>query len=402
MLSSSQISEGLASAHLPGAAEPVDVTVVMPCLNERRTVGVCVQKAISTMERLGIRGEVLVADNGSTDDSQRIAEAMGARVIEVKTRGYGSALLAGIAAARGSLVVVGDSDDSYDFTQIGDFVDKLNEGYDLVIGNRFAGSIRPGAMPPLHRYLGNPALTWFARLLYSCPIGDSQCGLRALRKSAVEKLNLQMLGMEFASEMIVKATLFDLRIAEVPTTLSPDGRDRRPHLRTWRDGWRHLRFLLLYSPRWLFLYPGVLLMLLGFAASLWLLRGPRTIGRVEFDVDTLLFGAMAILIGFQSINFSVFSKIFAIMEGLLPADEKLTRAFRYVTLETGLAAGSFLMLSGAALWAIGFTYWHSHNFGPLDPGRTLRIVIPGLVSCTLGLQVILSSFFLSLLGMVRR
>ena len=385
-----------------GAPDETEVSVVMPCLNEHRTIGTCVRKATQALERLGIHGEVVVADNGSTDGSQDIAESLGARVVDVKTRGYGSALQAGIAAARGKLIVMGDSDDSYDFGQIGEFVNKLNEGHDLVIGNRFAGGIRPGAMPALHRYLGNPALTWLARLFFGCPAGDSQCGLRAFRKQAIQKLELQMLGMEFASEMIVKATLFHLRIADLPTVLSQDGRDRRPHLRTWSDGWRHLRFLLVYSPRWLFLYPGIALLLFGAAASAWLLPGPRVVGHVVFDVDTLLFGAMSMLVGFQSLNFAVFSKVFAMMERLVPADPKFSRAFRYITLETGLLTGALLMLVGVGLWVFGLSYWNSHHFGPLDPSKMLRIVIPGFLSLTLGIQIILSSFFLSVLGIARR
>src|SRR5580658_9965343 len=288
----------------------VELSVVMPCLNESRTLGVCVKKALDTIERLGIRGEVIVADNGSTDGSQSLAEGLGARVVPIAARGYGSALRGGISAARGKFVIMGDSDDSYDFTQLGDFVSKLSEGYDLVMGNRFQGGIRPDAMPFLHHYLGNPFLSWLGRVFFGCPVGDFQCGLRGFRKDAIDKLELQTTGMEFSTEMVVKATLFDLRIAEIPTILSPDGRDRPPHLRTWRDGWRYLRFLLLYSPRWLFLYPGIALFLVGIAVTLWLLPSPRTIGATVFDYHTLLFGAMSILIGFQSINFAVFTKFF--------------------------------------------------------------------------------------------
>jgi len=381
---------------------PPEVSVVMPCLNESLTLGTCVQKAFATLKSHGIHGEVIVADNGSTDGSQAIAIGLGARVVPVPTKGYGSALRAGIAAARGSLVIMGDSDDSYDFTQIGDFVDKLNDGFDLVMGNRFQGGIRPGAMPLLHRYLGNPGLSWLGRLFFKCPVGDFQCGLRGFRKEAIDRLQLRTLGMEFSTEMVVKATLFNLRIAEIPTTLSPDGRDRAPHLRTWRDGWRYLRFLLLYSPRWLFLYPGAGLFLAGIAVCAWLLPQPRTIGGITFDYNTLLFGAMAILIGFQSVNFAAFSKIFAISEGLLPEDPRMNRLYRYVTLETGLIAGVLLVLGGAGLWIFGLSYWRSHHFGPLDPDAALRIVIPGFVSLILGIQIVLSSFFLSVLGMARR
>ena len=380
----------------------VDVSVVMPCLNESLTLGKCIKKAQATIDRLGVRGEIIVADNGSSDGSQSLAENLGARVVPIQTRGYGSALRGGIAAARGKYVIMGDSDDSYDFTQLEDFLCKLDEGYDLVMGNRFMGEIKPGAMPFLHRFVGNPVLSWIGRLFFGCPVGDFQCGLRAFRKDAVDRLELQTTGMEFSTEMVVKATLFNLQIAEIPTVLSPDGRDRPPHLRTWRDGWRYLRFLLLYSPRWLFLYPGIILFLLGAILSLLLLPGPLTVGSVTLDYHTLLFGSMAILIGFQSINFAVFTKLFGITEHLLPEDPDLNNLFRYVTLETGLVLGTFLILAGAGTWIFGLNYWRSHHFGPLDPDKTLRIVIPGFVSLTLGVQIVLSSFFLSVLGMGRK
>jgi glycosyltransferase involved in cell wall biosynthesis len=382
--------------------EEIELSVVMPCLNENRTLGTCIRKAREAMARHGILGEIIVADNGSTDGSQQIAVDSGARVVPVATRGYGSALRGGIAAARGRFILMGDADDSYDFGQLGAFVSKLREGYDLVMGNRFRGGILPDAMPRLHRYLGNPVLTSIGRLFFKSPIGDFHCGLRAFRTNAIERLQLQTLGMEFASEMIVKATRFGLRVAEIPTTLSPSGRGRASHLRTWRDGWRHLRFLLLYSPRWLFLYPGALLLVLGTAVSVWLLPGPRKVGAITFDIHTLLFAAIAILIGFQSINFAAFSKIFAIREGLLPEDPRLNRIFRYVTLELGLLVGVLLVLAGASAWVFGLSYWGSHQFGPLDPVKTFRIVIPGMVGITLGFQIILSSFFLSVLGMARR
>jgi len=386
----------------PQAGEGIELSVVMPCLNERATVGTCVKKALSAMERHGIRGEVIVADNGSTDGSQQIAKDHGARVVPIETRGYGSALRGGIAAARGRFVLMGDADDSYDFTQVHMFVDKLREGYDLVMGNRFQGGILPGAMPPLHRYLGNPVLTGIGRLFFNCPVGDFHCGLRAFHREAIEGLGLRTQGMEFATEMVVKATAFRLRVTEIPTTLSPDGRDRAPHLRTWRDGWRHLRFLLLYSPRWLFLYPGIALFVLGTVISALLIRGPVVIGGVGFDINTLLFAAMSILIGFQSVVFATFTKVFAISEGLLPEDPRLSGLFRYITLEVGLVVGVLLVLAGAGAWALGLEYWRSHHFGPLDPEKTLRIVIPGVVFFTLGFQIILSSFFLSVLGMSRR
>lgn len=395
-------SKPQATAGSAGQDAQIELSVVMPCLNESKTLENCIRKAQSAMQRLGVGGEVIVADNGSTDGSQEIAERSGARIVAVTDRGYGSALRGGIAAARGRYVIMGDADESYDFTQLGPFVEKLRQGYDLVMGNRFQGGIEPGAMPVLHRRFGNPLLSGLGRLFFRSPCGDFHCGLRGFRKDSIERLGLRTTGMEFASEMIVKASLFRLRIAEVPATLSPDGRNRPPHLRTWRDGWRHLRFLLLYSPRWLFLYPGFALIALGLAIGAWLLPGPQTVGGVTFDTNTLLFGAMAILVGSQSVIFAVFTKVFAISEGLLPEDPRLNRMFRYITLETGLIAGGLLLLAGAAIWVVGFGYWGSHAFGPLVPDRVLRIVIPGLVTLTLGVQTILSSFFLSVLGLPRR
>jgi glycosyltransferase involved in cell wall biosynthesis len=383
-------------------SEEIELSVVMPCLNESATVASCVRKALGAMQQHGIRGEVIVADNGSTDGSRELAAAAGARVVPVEMRGYGSALRSGIAEARGRFVLMGDADDSYDFTHLDRFVDKLREGYDLVMGNRFQGGILPGAMPPLHRYLGTPVLTAITRLFFHSPVGDINCGLRGFRKEAIEGLGLRTLGMEYAGEMIVKASTFGLRITEIPTTLAPDGRGRASHLNTWRDGWRHLRFLLLYSPRWLFLYPGMALLVMGTVVGVLLLRGPLKIGGVVFDVDTLLFAAMAILIGFQSVVFAMFTKVFAISEGLLPEDSRLSRVSRYVTLESGLLAGALLALAGGGSWVLGLAYWKSQHFGPLDPVQTLRIVIPGVVCLTLGFQIILSSFFLSVLGMSRR
>jgi hypothetical protein len=281
-------------------------------------------------------------------------------------------------------------------------VEKLRQGYDLVMGNRFAGGIRPGAMPPLHRYLGNPVLTAIGRLFFKSPCRDFHCGLRGFGRDAIRSLGLQTTGMEFASEMVVKATLMGLRVTEVPTTLSPDGRTRAPHLRSWRDGWRHLRFLLLYSPRWLFLYPGAALMLIGLLAGLWILPGPRTLGGVTFDVQTLLYAATAISVGFQSVVFAVLTKLFATQEGLLPPNPVLERSYRYVTLELGIVLGVVLVLGGLAgsVWALGA--WGSRSFGPLDPSRVLRVIIPSALALTLGCQIVLSSFFISVLGLRRR
>jgi len=380
----------------------IEFSVVMPCLNEAETLAICIQKAQQSLAENNVSGEVVIADNGSTDGSQDIAAGLGARVINVPAKGYGSALMGGIAAAHGQYIIMGDADDSYDFSALGPFIEKLRAGNDLVMGNRFRGGIAPGAMPPLHRYLGNPVLTTIGRIFFRSPCGDFHCGLRGFSKAAILNLDLQTTGMEFASEMVVKATLQRLHIAEVPTTLSPDGRTRAPHLRSWRDGWRHLRFLLLYSPRWLFLFPGALLMLLGLLTMLWLLPVPRVVAGVTFDVHTLLYAAAAIIIGFQAILFAVFTKVFAISEGLLPPDKRLESLFRYITLESGLIIASLLILAGLSGTAYAYWFWDQLSFGNLDPARTMRIVIPAVTALTVGCQTLFSSFFLSILGLRRR
>lgn len=385
--------------HEQPASEGLELSILMPCLNEAETLGICIQKAQQWLAQSGVAGEILIADNGSSDGSQEIAVQHGARVVLVQSKGYGSALMGGINAARGTYIIMGDADDSYDFCSLSPFVEKLREGYDLVMGNRFQGGIAPGAMPPLHKYLGNPILTGIGRLFFRSPCGDFHCGLRGFRKDAIQRLDLRTTGMEFASEMVVKATLHQVRITEVPTTLSPDGRSRPPHLRSWRDGWRHLRFLLLYSPRWLFLYPGLALMLVGILVGLWLLPGPRTVGDVTFDVHTLLYASAAVIIGFQACTFAAFTKVFAISERLLPEDPRLSAVFRFVTLETGLIAGCLCIVIGlaASLYAVGT--WGVHSFGTLNPTITLRTVIPAATLLMLGLQTILASFFLSVLGL---
>jgi glycosyltransferase involved in cell wall biosynthesis len=381
--------------------DPVEVSVVMPCLNEAETLAICIKRAAEALRQANIAGEIIIADNGSSDGSQEIAMQAGARVLPIETKGYGSALRGGIAAARGRFIIMADSDNSYDFGDIPVFLEKLRAGADLVMGNRFLGGIKPKAMPALHRYLGNPVLSAIGRLLFHSPCGDFHCGMRGLRKSAYEQMQLRTTGMEFASEMIVKATLLQMKIAEVPTTLSPDGRSRPPHLRTWHDGWRHLRFLLLYSPRWLFLYPGMLLMFFGVAGTVWLLPGPQRIGHVVFDVHTLLYTLMSILLGFQAVAFATFTKVFAISEGLLPEDPRLTKVFRYVKLETGLFVGAILVLLGVAGSFLAVSDWSARQFGQLDPSQMLRLVSPSVVALTLGFETILSSFFLSVLGMKR-
>jgi glycosyltransferase involved in cell wall biosynthesis len=381
------------AAHLP-LPITLELSIVIPCLNEAETIALCVNKAQRYLLTYQIQGEVVVADNGSTDGSQAIAQANGAKVIQIKEPGYGSALRGGFAAAQGEYIIMGDGDDSYDFTNLTPFLQKLRSGSDLVMGNRFLGGIKPGAMPFLHRYLGNPVLSWIGRLFFSSPCGDFHCGLRGFRKSAIESLDLQTSGMEFASEMIVKAALYRLSIAEVPTTLSPDGRSRAPHLRTWRDGWRHLRFLLLYSPRWLFFYPGLLLMLAGFVSTLILLTGPR--------VHSLLYSAIAIIIGFQIVSFGVFTKAFAISEGLLPEDRRFKTIAKYANLEAGLIFGCVLLLLGVGGSIYSFRIWEATLFGALNPAMSMRVVIPSVTSLALGVQVIFSSFFLSVLKLKRQ
>ena len=397
MVADTQTVEAKTLTHEP----EIELSILMPCLNEAETLGTCITKAQKALRDLNVSGEVIVADNGSTDGSPQIAEGLDARVVHVAEKGYGSALRGGIQAARGKYIIMGDADDSYDFTNLGPFLEKLRAGYELVMGNRFKGGIEPSAMPPLHKYLGNPVLTGIGRLFFRSPCGDFHCGLRGFSKAAIESLELRTTGMEFASEQVVKASLRKLRITEVPTTLSLDGRSRPPHLRSWRDGWRHLRFLLLYSPRWLFLYPGLVLMLVGALAGGWLLVGPRVVEGITLDVHTLLYAALAIIVGYQTVNFAVFTKVFAITEGLLPEDPRLNRLFQHVTLETGLISGTLLFVGGLALSVYALSSWGAHRFGPLDPSRTLRLVIPAATLIVLGLQTILSSFFLSILGLKR-
>jgi Glycosyl transferase family 2 len=387
----------------PAAArEQIEVSVVLPCLNERETVGICVAKAIAALKGAGIAGEVLVADNGSTDGSIELAQSAGARVVNVSQRGYGNALRGGIQAARGVYVLMADSDDSYNFEHIPRFVEQLRNGSDLVMGNRFLGGVQKGAMPVLHRYLGNPVLTAIGRLFFGSPSRDFHCGIRAFRKDSYERMDIRSTGMEFASEMVVKASLLRMNVSEVATTLSPDGRSHPPHLRTWHDGWRHLRFLLMYSPRWLFLYPGVASILVGLAACAWLMPGPRRIGNVVFDVHTLAYAFGSMLVGFQLLAFAVFTKVFAITEGLLPEDSRLNRLFEYIKLETGLVVGAVFVVMGGAGSIFALSTWARSSFGPITSENILRVVLLSVFALVLGPQVIFSSFFLSILGLRRR
>ena len=372
----------------PLAAEPLELTVVMPCLNEAETLATCVDAALRALRENAIHGEVVVADNGSTDGSQEIAAAHGARVVPVPARGYGAALHAGILAARGKYVLMADADDSYDFAHIPRFLDELRKGADLVMGNRFAGGIGIGAMPFLHRYLGNPVLSWMGRMLFRTHAGDFHCGIRAFSRKGYERRDLRTTGMEYASEMVVKSSLLRQRMVEVPTTLRKDGRSRPPHLKTWRDGWRHFRFLLMYSPRWLFLFPGLVLMLGGFALMAWLLPAERPLGHVN--------------LGFQLVFFGIAANVFATTEGLLPADESFNRWFRYVTLETGLLAGVVLLLTGLTIAVSSVLGWAHTGYGHLAPVAMMRRTLPAMLCLMLGAEVCFASFFLSLLGLRRR
>jgi glycosyltransferase involved in cell wall biosynthesis len=380
----------------------IELSVVMPCLNEARTLGDCIKQAQKAIADHNLSAEIVIGDNGSTDGSQEIASRLGARVINVTQRGYGAALMGGIEAARGRFVVMGDADLSYNFGDIPLFLEKLRAGSGLVMGNRFRGGIKPGAMPVLNRYLGNPVLTAMGRVLFKAPARDFQCGLRAFSRPAYERLKLRTTGMEFASEMVVKASLAGVGIAEVPTTLSPDGRGRAPHMRPWRDGWRNVRFMVLYSPRWLFLYPGLFLMLVGFAAGLWLLPGPQRVGAITFDVHTMVYAGLALIVGFQIVSFAFFTKLFAITEGLLPPDPRLDKLFKYVTLEVGLMAGFILMAVGVGTALSAVLHWKATGFGQLNFDSTLRVVIPSATCIALGTQTIFSSFFLSVLGLPRK
>jgi glycosyltransferase involved in cell wall biosynthesis len=387
------------------AADDIEVSVVMPCLNEADTVSGCVEKAWAGLRASGVSGEVIVADNGSIDGSQELARRAGATVVSVPERGYGSALMGGIAAARGRYVIMGDADAQIHFDEIPSFVERLRQGYDLVQGCRFpagGGRVMPGAMKGLHRYIGNPMFSWLARMWFRSKLRDVHCGYRAFRKAFQRELDQRCTGMEFADEMVIKASMRSANIAEVPVTVYPDGRKAHgPHLRTFRDGWRTLRFYLMFSPRWLFLLPGVSLILAGLIGYALALPGVP-VGRGIFDVHTLLFASLAIICGVQSVLFAVFAKVFAISEGLLPEDPRLSRVYRVVTLEKGLLLGVTAMVVGLVCLVAVVIYWGATDFGPLHLQTTLRWVIPGVTLTALGFQAILSSFFMSILGMRRK
>ncbi|MDP8986016.1 MAG: glycosyltransferase family 2 protein [Pseudomonadota bacterium] len=378
------------------SSEPqtVELTILMPCLNEAETVATCVRKALGFLERTGINGEVLVADNGSSDGSIDIASEAGARIVRIADKGYGNALMGGIGAARGRFVIMADADDSYDFSQLDAFVERLRAGNKMVIGHRFRGGIRPGAMPLLHRYLGNPFLSFAGRLLFSSGIGDFHCGLRGVDREAALRLGLSAPGMEFASEMVVKATLAGWPIAEVPTVLSPDGRSRAPHLRSWRDGWRHLRFLLMMSPRWLMLYPGACLIGVGVAAELAILRGPIVIDGVGFDIHTMLYAAGATILGIQLVLFSLLARTIGVLKNLLPMSPALAQFLRFFTLERGILLGLSLGMIGLGVAIYSVDTWAHARLAALDPSTMMRVAIPSVTLMLGGAEIVFASFLL--------
>jgi glycosyltransferase involved in cell wall biosynthesis len=382
----------------PAAADPeLELSIVMPCLNERDSLGACIRKASHFLEAAAVRGEVIVADNGSVDGSIELAESLGARVVRVSRRGYGAALAGGFSAARGRFLIMGDADDTYDFSRLSPFLQQLREGADVVIGNRFRGGIEAGAMPLLHRYVGNPALSSLARFLFRSSCGDVYCGLRGLTKSAYHRLGLQSVGMEYALEMVAKASLLGMKVAEVPTRLSRDRRGRVSHLRTWTDGRRSIRTYMLFSPNWLFLYPGVVLMLAGLSLGVWILATPAVVGGVRFSVHSLLYASTMILLGFQAVCFSVFTRVISVSAGFSPADPLLKRLVARLRLEHGLAVGAGVAAAGVAATFYNVWMWEQHRFGDLDPFRVMRVAIPAVLSIALGLQAVLASLFLSLL-----
>ncbi len=381
-----------------GGAEPraegLELSIVLPCLNEAETVGLCVGKAVKWLRDAGVAGEVIVADNGSTDDSPELARVAGARVVTVRRKGYGNALLRGIRAARGTYILMADADDSYDLEHLGPFLERLRAGDDLVMGNRFAGGIEPGAMPWLHRRIGNPVLSGLGRLFFRTPVRDFHCGIRAFRKDAIVDLGLRAGGMEFASEMIVKASLADLRISEVPTVLRPDGRSRAPHLRSFRDGWRHLRFLLLFCPNWLFVMPGLVVLAAGAVGTVAL-----TFGHVGgLDIAGLMYASALTIIGYQALWFGLLMQTYAESRGILPEGPRMRRIRRLLTLERGLILGAAMLVVGVLVAIISVLRWRSAHFGPLNPAQNVRVITPAILGLVLGSQTILGSFSIGVLA----
>ena len=390
----------LSDTAVPGAGPrpeiAIELSIVMPCLNEAETLAVCIRKAQRFIQDSGISGEVVIADNGSTDGSRQIANALGARIEAVEARGYGAALIGGIAAARGTYVIMGDADDSYDFLSLQPFVDALRAGGELVMGDRFLGGIATGAMPPLHRYLGNPVLSFLGRLLFDNKISDFHCGLRGFRRAAILDLGLRSTGMEFASEMVVKAVMHRLDVREVATTLAPDGRSRAPHLRTWRDGWRHLRFLLTYAPRFLFVYPGLACGAVGVAGVATLASGSVTLGHVELSATTMLFAAMLLLLGSQLVSFGIVARLYGVASNLWPTSRRVEAFRARFTVERGAIAGALLSLAGMAGIALLVGGWATTGFGAMDGIALMRLAIPAMVATLLGLQMVFTSFLIGL------
>ena len=386
----------------PVETDPVELTILMPCLNEAETLAVCIQKAQGFLARSGVRGEVLISDNGSTDGSQQIAADLGARVSHAPRRGYGAALINGIEQARGRFVIMADADDSYDFENLEPFVEKLRAGADLVMGNRFRGGIAPGAMPPLHKYLGNPVLSGIGQLFFRPGIDDFHCGLRGFNRERILSLDLQTTGMEFASEMVVKASLARYRIEEVPTTLKKDGRSRPPHLRSWHDGWRHLRFLLIFAPRWLFVYPGLFAFFVGAIAVGVLSFGGVQIGAVGFDVTTMVYASALCVTGYQSLLFFWLTKLYATQEGFLPASPRYRSIVARWSAERGLLIGLGLFVVGVGIGVVQVLRWGSLDFGPQDATEVVRIAIPSALGIMLGFQTVMMSFFSGVLSTPRR
>jgi glycosyltransferase involved in cell wall biosynthesis len=379
-------------------SDQIELSIVLPCLNEERTVGACVAQARSFLETHNVKGEVLVADNGSTDQSVRIAESNGAFVIHVDHKGYGNALKGGFEAARGKFIIMADADESYDLIHLLPFLEKLRDGYDLVMGNRFTGGIQKGAMPWHHKYIGNPILSFVGQLFFQTPAKDFHCGLRGFTKNAFEKMNLQTTGMELASEIVIKSSILEMKVCEVPTTLSPDGRDRRPHLRSFRDGWRHFRFLLLYSPRWLFLYPGLILLVLGGIASIALFFGPINLPIRFFDFHSFIISGTILMLGLIMLSFSVITRVFTYNTGLLPKRPYLFNFFRYFSLETGLSIGALLIVVGMMIIIRAITLSYSPGFESIGFAKSVRLVYGACLSILTGGQVIFTSFVLSMLG----
>jgi len=382
---------------MPDEHRDIEVSVLLPCLNEAETLETCIRKALGSLADLGVVGEVLVSDNGSTDGSPKIARRAGARVVHAPRRGYGAALIAGIAAARGRYVIMADADDSYDLANLGPFIDQLRAGHDVVMGNRFRGGIAPGAMPFLHRRLGNPVLSWLGRRLFGLHgVGDFHCGIRGFRRDRIRDLDLRMPGMEFASELVVRAALNDYDMVEVPTTLQPDGRSRSPHLRTWHDGWRHLRFLLVFAPRRTLLWPGLVILLLGLAGTVTLATGPRRVAGVEFDVDALVYACLAVLTGAQVLLFGAFAELYGQFEGLVRRDRP-SPWLRWLSFERSILVGCTLIAAGLVGTTIALTTWGSTGFGNLDTRETLRVVLPSATAIGLGMISVFSGLFASLL-----